>query len=155
MAKACLVQHLELHGTLVNRDNDGVLRYNHACEGCGGSFTDATALAAHRSTAHGLIADLSAAALGTACECCRLEFWTRDRLRRHFNRSRECLPMHLAADFDPPGVTDRMLSAPLLRTLALGLLALPHSGQVCCRLCRHVMPVDLHLMCDRRASGPG
>ena len=54
------MQHLELHGTLVNRDNEGVLLYNHAREGCGGSFADARALAAHGSTAHGLISDPAA-----------------------------------------------------------------------------------------------
>ena len=33
-------------------------------------------------------------------------------MRRHLNRSKECLPMHLAADFDPPGVTDKDVKRP-------------------------------------------
>ena len=158
MAKACLVQHLELHGALVisvQRDSDDVLIYNHAWEVFGGSFADARALAAHRSIAHGLIADASAAAIGTACECCRLEFWTRDRLRRHLNRSKKCLSVHLAADFDPPGLTDSTAKRPASKNPVPGLLALPRFGQLSCRLCRRVMPVDLHLMCGKRASGTG
>ena len=77
-AKARMIRDLEQKGALVlsiNPDLDEKQLPEHLCEVCGDLFLDGRALAAHRSLSHGLIADASTAAVGTACECCRLQFW--------------------------------------------------------------------------------
>ncbi|CAE7864363.1 unnamed protein product [Symbiodinium sp. KB8] len=82
---------------------DIVLAHNPAlqwhCEECGAGFISKRRLAVHRARRHGLRACHTTLAVGTACECCRVEHWTQSRLAEHLRRSAACRHVYSEADW--------------------------------------------------------
>ncbi|CAE7464515.1 unnamed protein product [Symbiodinium sp. CCMP2456] len=88
--KASLHQWLSDNGcTFVRTGEVGDPVRSFPCTDCGLCFRSAAACAAHRSALH-LHKSPASFGFGTACQICRKQYWTRDRLRDHLRRSSRC-----------------------------------------------------------------
>ena len=67
------------------------------CPACAMRFKTAAALGSHLAKAHGQAAE-SAFGFGTACEVCRKQFWSTQRLRQHLRRAKLCAKAYVEAD---------------------------------------------------------
>ena len=70
----------------------------HTCDFCSLAFSTAAARASHCQKVHAVAAPSAVAALGTACQVCRVQFWTTARLKQHMRQSTRCRTVVLAAD---------------------------------------------------------
>ena len=64
------------------------------CPECGKDFPTEKALVSHRVMVHGLRSPVRELVAGTHCPRCLIQFWTRERLRCHVQRSKRCLQWH-------------------------------------------------------------
>ena len=78
------------------------------CNDCGRAFSGAARLAVHRAKKHAVRA-LATEAWGTACEICRRQYWSTDRLKEHFRRSPSCAFAYQQAEI---GTLPRLQMAP-------------------------------------------
>ena len=67
------------------------------CSECSASFSTAAARASHCQKMHSMPAP-QRAAVGTACLCCRKQFWSTKRLREHLRHVTTCRHVYSAAD---------------------------------------------------------
>ncbi|CAE7031253.1 ggact.2 [Symbiodinium sp. CCMP2592] len=75
------------------------------CEKCPSAFADYRRLAVHTATKHGQRALHAVSAIGSRCEVCTGEYWTRQRLAVHLRRSPRCLRVYAEAEIqDVPEV---------------------------------------------------
>ncbi|CAE7377313.1 ggact.2 [Symbiodinium sp. CCMP2592] len=75
------------------------------CEKCPSAFADYRRLAVHAATKHGQRALHAVSAIGSRCEVCTGEYWTRQRLAEHLRRSPRCLRVYAEAEIqDVPEV---------------------------------------------------
>ncbi|CAE7311591.1 unnamed protein product [Symbiodinium necroappetens] len=73
---------------------------SHICPECTLAFETAAALGSHRAKTHSMAA-ASAHGFGTACEACRRQFWSTDRLREHLRKATRCSRVYVEADWTP------------------------------------------------------
>ena len=71
------------------------------CGVCQASFSTRAACAAHQRKVHQMVARATAAAVGTRCPVCGVEFWSTPRLVQHLRKHERCLTVVEAADLDP------------------------------------------------------
>ena len=70
------------------------------CPDCLLRFSCKASMSSHRSTVHGVKAQVSFAS-GTHCAVCNKEWWTTHRLREHLRCSTDCRLCYANADLDP------------------------------------------------------
>ena len=75
-----------------------------ACDFCSLAFTSAAARASHCQKVHAVAAPAAEAALGSACQVCRVQFWTTARLKQHMRQSTKCRTVALAADLQAENI---------------------------------------------------
>ena len=73
------------------------------CSLCAAAFKSTAAKASHDAKRHGVRAPSAAAAFGTRCEKCALEYWCTDKLRQHLARSPLCLAVYANSDITECG----------------------------------------------------
>ena len=102
MIEACLHQAQ----ALATAEQQGLMRFHlnvggraFSCSHCTASFSTAAARASHCQKVHGAPAP-QRAAVGTACLCCRKQFWSTKRLREHLRHVAACRQVYSGADLD-------------------------------------------------------
>ena len=107
---------------------------NHVCPECALAFDTAAALGSHRAKIHAQAA-ASAHGFGTACEACRRQFWSTDRLREHLRKATRCSRVYVEADWTP-GNAREVLAAPTVPPVPLvgpaPWWSVQHFGEVAC-----------------------
>ncbi|CAE7501382.1 unnamed protein product [Symbiodinium sp. KB8] len=98
--KACLRQAQ----ALAVAEQRGLLHFSlpdkagaYPCRECPASFSTAAARASHYQKVHSMPAP-QRAAIGTACLCCRKQYWSTKRLREHLRHVATCRQVYSAAD---------------------------------------------------------
>ena len=68
------------------------------CQLCPSAFADRRRLAVHESVHHGRRTQHAISAVGSRCEVCTREYWSRFRLAEHLRRSPRCLRVYTEAE---------------------------------------------------------
>ena len=112
-AKAtCLTKLFDSGGVVWRlRDKSVVGVRTFACNICQGMFSNKAALGSHRRRMHGIKSARQDLGNLTACQRCRVEFWSVGRLWDHLRRRPNCLAAHVESDCDFGLTNDKSVNA--------------------------------------------